>query len=218
MATVKLKPAPSAGVEIGSIQQDAIGEARVGSILLNVWNHVSKAHRTAIVAHWRKRFCVPQVVLLDPWPGTHGADASCLSEGDTIWMNWARTSSLPDCRIEPILAHEMAHVLQWATGKDRQSLTADDISGEGLMMDPNRLGPRGRIEVHADQVIETWGYSALENLVWIRQHTQEKNGKYVLRKRPLSERRVRSKAKLSQLHSYFCDLQSGDDGTGGALP
>lgn len=106
-----------------------------------------------------------------------------------------------------LLAHEMAHVFQFAVGKHRYALTDDDVEGRAFdVINKRYLGEEGRVELHADETILRWGYDPLAGLTWIVQNTDEKEGVLKIRKRPLNYQRSLQKAKARQRFAYYKSL------------
>ena len=101
-----------------------------------------------------------------------------------------------------ILAHEMAHVFQWAIDKSRYSLSSEDLSGsiDGVMIPV--LNEVGRVEVHADETIMRWGFDPFEPFAWIKQHVEFREDVPSMRQKPLTRAYSRRKARNERLLEY----------------
>jgi hypothetical protein len=57
--------------------------------------------------------------------------------------------AFPDNLLQDLIAHELAHVLQWAVGRDMDG--EDDLD----------------VELEANELIESWGFDAYEMDDWL---------------------------------------------------
>ena len=180
-------------------------EQRAEEIFLSVWRRIDAKDRQQIATDWLARYnsWFPRFELEDPWYGDKIADASCSVGGLQVQFNWRRIHLLPDFVLEAILAHEMAHVFQHATKKDRYSLVDADLRGTVVDLDGLVYSETGRVELHADEIMLSWGFNVLDIFVWKIRHTKEEHGVLTIREQPLNEKRCLRKAKKMQLNTYL---------------
>lgn len=135
------------------------------SIFRDTWRQIDIRARRLMVAHWRKgqpRYAIqglwsPTIHLTRSWefsrwdwrkPKDLGA---CGSGGHSLYFYAPVVDAMPTKHVQELVAHELAHVVQYATG---------DLPRSGSMMD--RTIPRifDAIENIADEYMEWWGFDA----------------------------------------------------------
>jgi hypothetical protein len=98
----------------------------------------------------------PNIALLDGWSGRvrgrglRGDMAVCSRSGCRLRF-WSRiVAAMPDDLVCDLIAHELAHVFQWASG---WNLIEEDSYS---------------VEEHADSLVELWGFSSDAIDEWAR--------------------------------------------------
>lgn len=179
-------------------------ELRVASILRSSWNRMSASEQFQIFTHYRTLGPPdPQLHILTKWWWEPETDAHVNHRGREINLNWMNVCHAPDHILEILFAHELAHVLQHATGRDLLSLRKEDLQGRIELIEGLPLGPVNLAEIHADETIIGWGYQPLEYLIWMAKHMEGKDGKPRLRRRPLSDKVAERRATKLQIHAYY---------------
>ena len=148
---------------------------------------------------------------------SHGsAFARAENLGAVVKVEWNSIRRSTDHASISLLAHEFAHVYQFAVRKTRDQLTTDDF--QGAIIDPGlvgRMGPEGKVELHADETMDRWGFDYLGWLQWLHQNVEidrdhgwkeDQDRNLVLRRKPLLERTARRRAFLGKQAVYFSDM------------
>lgn len=174
------------------------------SAIESVWLRIPSPDCERIGSYWSgsKRYSAPILFFEDPWYGGD-ALASCKSRGFRLKFDWPTLSLMPSHAIETVIAHELAHVFQWAIGKNRYNLSNDDLIGNIPRVDLTWISEAGRVELHADEVMTSWGFIPIEGTAWLIQHTKRRNGKVILREKPVQKKYAREEAKRRRFHRYY---------------
>ena len=115
---------------------------------------------------------------------------------------------MPDDILESLIAHETAHVYQFAAGKNRFALTENDINWQVQpRLFKNLIGEDGMVELHADQVMLSWGFDPLDVPAWLKQVTEIHAGVVTFRHKPRREKYARELARKEQSRIYHSLLR-----------
>lgn len=123
---------------------------RFARLFRETWVRIPLYARRYILKHWKSddvlRFAVrysPSIELADTWDGKKPGDAGWAHRGGhSLRFARRRVEKMPDEVVCDLIAHELAHVFQWAIGEDLNSLDAFNI------------------EIIADEIMESWGFDA----------------------------------------------------------
>lgn len=200
-------PSPETNVSIVPNGVDERGVCRFSENLRHVWSRIPESDRLVISTYWKKGHSGPNFPcfgVIDYF--SEEASASTLSNGFTIRFCWQEVSLSPDNALIALIAHEMAHVHQWASGK-RLSLTNEDVKGMFGIEKGDYLpllNREGRVELHADELMTKWGFDRLAYPCWLMQWnpTITDHG-IALRKKPWTEKYARKKANDKRLRQYL---------------
>jgi hypothetical protein len=177
-----------------------------------VWASINEDHRQSISRFWQ-RCCnkyQPMFVLDKPWLGGEENLASTEDAGLSIKFDWATLRLYPETVMRNPIAHEMAHVYQWSIGKSRLRLTDDDLQKSLKKIDYRLVGEKGRVELHADEIMLSWGHNPIDGHAWLTQHYKLKNGVAVQRKQPLTKKYARSSASNLRWRIYHSRFRYND--------
>lgn len=137
------------------------GGERFARLFTETWRRLPLGVRRRILGYWRTDLyafppSTPSIELLADWPhrqagpdllGTLGACSGC---GHSLRF-WAKiVAIMPDDLVRDLIAHELAHVYQWARGWDL------DIVGNC------------KAEEDARRNVECWGFSSTAFFEWKR--------------------------------------------------
>ena len=188
--------------------------SKIAKVFLNLWAAIEDSDRLVITAYWKTKpgRSIPKILFADSWRGPKNSLACCEDQGTVIQGNLPWFRLLPLEVMEAVFAHEIAHVFQFAIGKNRFNLSTDDFRGKqdadsGSQIFIEMLGPVGRVELHADEIMQRWGYDHLLPHTWMLQHTEHKANERVLRKVPLPFNNARKKASQARPLFYCCDTR-----------
>jgi hypothetical protein len=163
---------------------------RFRSVFLSVWGKIPRGDRASIEDYWSSADPnSPPLELQEPWLGDPTAKATTESRGMDVKCDWKTCRLLPDAIMEVPVAHEMAHVFQWATNKNRFNMTPHDLLGIIDLL-PFPRYENTLVEIHADEMITTWGFDPVVDHAYLYQHYDSKNGEFVPRKKLRDGRRA----------------------------
>ena len=125
------------------------------------WRRLPLGVRRALLRHWRSpeaiRYGVlqpPLIELLEDWGVREDGDLGAVSRGGhQIRFAADVVDAMPDDIVRDLIAHELAHVYQWAIGED---MTPDPEFG---FLD---------IEECADEMVRDWGFGVESIDDWSR--------------------------------------------------
>lgn len=207
----------TSGIHLAKKHNDSIDHTE--SLISDVLNSITSDDRKRIQSHWLEHPVAPLVLFEEPWMADGEVFGRTESLGHRINFEWLTFRLLPDAVAKSLLAHELAHVFQHAIGKTRDKLKEEDFEGEILPKDFIRnLGPVGRVELHADETMTRWGFDRLATQEWEHRLIQmdidgnwkkDIDGKPIMRKKPLSDRTARSRAKDGRNDVYQHDIRVG---------
>jgi hypothetical protein len=139
------------------------GGERFARLFVESWKRLPYYARRLIHQHWKRDSPIgmtykPQIELVHGWSGRGGgrglrgtkAAAGCLGYKLVFWTKIV--DAYPDELVRDLIAHELAHIFQWARGWDIDR--ADPIE----------------CEQHADYLVEAWGFSSTEMDEWDLAH------------------------------------------------
>lgn len=190
---------------------------RVEKVYLKTWAKIPCKCRELIDAYWcSHREWTPRIELAcgfinqDPF-----VLATTAPSGFEIDVRWEICANMTDDVLEALIAHEMAHVYQSSLGIIRQNLKMADLPRplpENCLFKSLSLRDEAIEEIHADQTMNDWGYDYLAWLTWAKQQYFEPkkwHADWIPRKRPLSHKRAKSRARLARRMSHYEERQGG---------
>jgi len=126
----------------------ASGGARFAHLFRETWDRLPLNARRAILKLWKSNDVRSTGVLLSPdieyasdWSGKEPGDVGYVRcGGHIIRFASRRVEKMPDDVVQDLIAHELAHVYQWASGEDMHVLDSFDI------------------EYFADEIMDYWGF------------------------------------------------------------
>jgi len=134
-------------------------DERFAFIFRDTWRRIPLRAKRLMVRHWRmsepvwaiQGFWSPVIELADYWEFSdrtvrHPKDAAaCGRNGHSLYFYAPLVDAMPVVHVQELVAHELAHVVQFAIG--------EPPSGD-------RTLPRGSddAEMVADEIMEEWGY------------------------------------------------------------
>jgi hypothetical protein len=136
---------------------------RFAWLFVETWRRLPYVARRRVLRHWKTDLGAvtqlsPQIDLLPDWsgrgdePGLGGAKAAVGGLGRQTAF-WTRIiDAYPDELVRDLIAHELAHVFQWATG-----------------WDIDQAGPC-TCEQEAEVLVEAWGFSSTAMDDWDKAH------------------------------------------------
>jgi hypothetical protein len=179
-----------------------------GELVLAVWNRIDDSDRRRIADHWSKMAVRPPMIglLASSWFEDPNAFARTKHFGRTVAFDWPSCRLMPDDILESLIAHELAHVYQWAIGKF-STLTENDIDwnarGHFKHLVKQWIGDEGRVELHADQTMSRWGFDPLDVHAWLFQFARIENGVVTVPPNPLKSRKhARKRAGEDRCRTY----------------
>jgi hypothetical protein len=139
------------------------GGERFARLFIETWKRLPYLARRRILGHWKKGplGIGPRIHLLPDWSGRRsrvdpdGALATTGLLGLELFFCAEAVAAYPDELVRGIVAHELAHVLQWASGCDMVGVDAEEW------------------EMDADELVEDWGFSATAMDEWDLYHVPE---------------------------------------------
>ncbi len=170
---------------------------RFFDVFFSVWNKIHAEDRNAIEVLWNKETSptpYPMISLQVAWFGDQDALATTGSRGMKIEFDWKTCSLFPAHVLQVPIAHEMGHVYQAAIGKNRFNMTQSDLLGFIELL-PLPLKENALVEIHADEMVERWGFAHALKDAYLYQHFDLKGGDFVPRKKPRNEKRAYNEAK-----------------------
>jgi hypothetical protein len=191
---------PDFDISVTVIVQDGIVEHEMASLRLAnsfqfVWSHIPLGDKTAIANHWKSNgFRVE--ISRTMWERPSPAMATTEPQGFAIQFRWNTCQLFPDDCLQALVAHEMGHVYQFATGKNRFTLKEEDLLGF-LDLLPLKLTDDGLVELHADEMAVRWGFDPVTFCAFLLRYYNydQRTGEYVSRKPPRNEKRAYNQAK-----------------------
>jgi hypothetical protein len=138
------------------------GGERFAQLFVETWRRLPLRVRRRVLKHWSTdpfpyQLFKPSIELLAGWSsrdrgrGLRGTWGCSSHHGHTVRF-WTRiVAAFPDHLVQDLIAHELAHVDQWAAGWDLNE------------MDPFE------VEEAADWMVENWGFSATAMDEWARE-------------------------------------------------
>jgi hypothetical protein len=135
------------------------GGERFARLFVESWKRLPYYARRLVLRHWKRdtpadMTLKPQIELLSGWSGRaggrglSGAKAAAGGLGYRL-VFWTRIVDVyPDELVRDLIAHELAHIFQWASGWNIDR--ADPIV----------------CEQHANDLVEAWGFSSTEMDEW----------------------------------------------------
>jgi hypothetical protein len=136
---------------------------RFARLFAETWRRLPYRVRRHVLKHWRESDLSfvnysPQIELVDFWSqrmveaglGGDKAAVFCLGHRLVFWTKIV--DAYPDDLVRDLIAHELAHVYQWAIGCDLDE------------MEPMLC------ESEADLLVETWGFSSTAMDEWDLEH------------------------------------------------
>jgi len=144
-------------------------DERFANIFRATWHKIDRKARRLMVAHWRKglpRYEIqglwsPTIQLTDEWKfydwsWRHSRDlAACGCGGHSLYFYAPVVDAMPTIHVEELIAHELAHVIQYATGEEPRTDTT-----KPRMLDATENG--------ADGYMEYWGFDSEAMDDWLR--------------------------------------------------
>ena len=178
---------------------------RLSLSFLLVWSHVLAEDKTAIANHWKdKAFRDPsgtkRFLNLEVSESNWGnnAHATTESSGTAIRFCWKTCGVVSDKCLHGLIAHEMGHVFQWATGKTRNKISWDDLEGSKDLVDLP-LRDHGLVELHADEMAQRWGFDPFLVRAFLRRYFYVRGGEYIRLKRTKNETWASKNAQWDRL-------------------
>lgn len=177
---------------------------RFAGVFTSVWEKIDREDRKRIDQHWSSEDLLnpPRLELQLPWGGDEQAIASTGDCGTLLKFDWKTLEILPDHVMQVPIAHEMGHVYQWAIGKNRLNMTPSDLLRPIELL----LLPRYEntlVEIHADQMVERWGFDPVLKDAYLLQRYDLTEGKYIPRSKPWKESRAYNEAKESRWFARY---------------
>lgn len=207
-------PSPDTMIHIESTCATDLDVSRFLELLLRVWCRIHESDRLLISTCWKQTHSGgPSFSLVDKpldkaWATTKtdtNSDSRILSS--TLLFDWPVVSLSPDNAMITLISHEMAHVYQYATGKDKTRLTNNDVKGQFGISQKDllpHLSVVGRSELHADELMVKWGFDRLAFLCWtVRWDPRITDHGVTLRERPLTEKYARRQAYIKRHYLYI---------------
>ena len=152
------------------------GGARFAQLFRETWRRLPLYARRRILALWREPVDDRGQGIRPPadsverrleievaWRGAQGDWACCRDRGHTIYFWTEFVSAIPDDLVPDLIAHELAHVHQWACGHDLASGLAQTRMG---WVEFGTL----EIEIDADEQADDWGSSSTALEDWCVEH------------------------------------------------
>ena len=143
-------------------------DKRFAAIFRDTWPRIPLKARRLMVNHWRKSepiwaiqgFWSPMIQLADDWEFSdrtvrHPKDfAACGRNGHSLFFYAPLVDAMPGHHIQELIAHELAHVIQYALGEPSST---------------DRTLPRwcDEAESHADEIMELWDFDPWAMDDWI---------------------------------------------------
>jgi hypothetical protein len=91
---------------------------RFARLFAQTWRRLPLGVRRALRRHWRAQDDAPWIVYHRAYYyGEAGNYGSCGYEGYRLWFDPSLLDALPDAAVQYLVAHELAHAYQWATGR-----------------------------------------------------------------------------------------------------
>lgn len=162
------------------------GDARrFAELFYGTWKRLPLYARRRILKHWRSNNIAESAVILAPDiqltafpldkdfegeydpedPPLRGTWASVNRHGQAMAFYWPIINRMPDPLVHDLIAHELAHIHQFAEGWQTQ--IDDDDEGYAYKLHPNgNTMSMGECEDDADDLMEHWGFSATAMDQW----------------------------------------------------
>ena len=106
------------------------------------WDCLPATDQQQIVEFWRQEEFLLVIALLDDWP-PESVDGQVGMQGYEVKFRAESFRHFPKKAARWVIAHELAHVIQWATNRCR---------------DPDQISS-GENEQDADRIAEGWGFA-----------------------------------------------------------
>jgi hypothetical protein len=143
------------------------GGERFSKLFVETWKRLPLWARRRMLRHWNSYNCSylgysPLIQLLSGWSnqridrgggGLRGTKGVVNRLGHHIQFWTKIVAAYPDELVRDLIAHELAHVVQWASGRD---LNDDDDDASC-------------VEDHADMLVDNWGFSSTAMDDWDRE-------------------------------------------------
>ena len=141
------------------------GAERFTRLFRETWRRIPCWYRGSMLRHWRvapefpRYVLTPQVQLLECWGDTprrslRGVKAAVSEAGHRLKFRTRVVDAYPDDLVRDLIAHELAHVVQCATG--------------GIELEGDDAGFWN--EVGADELVDCWGFEPDAMDEWDRAH------------------------------------------------
>ncbi len=141
------------------------GAERFTRLFRETWLRIPYWCRRRMLIHWRpcpecpSNILNPRVELLEFWKdtplrGLRGLKAAVYQRGHQLRFRTRIVNAYPDHLVRDLIAHELAHVCQYATG----SFATEGDDAEA------------RNEIGADDMVDFWGFEPYAMDEWDRAH------------------------------------------------
>ena len=197
---------PGYDLAVETIGRDGIQKSEMERLTENlffVWSHISPADKDCIANHWDKTKNAGYPVCMEIFESIYGNEEALSStepwgtticRGAAIQYCWKICRLFPDKCLQALIAHEIGHVYQWAIGKNRLDMKREDLN-EFKDLEQFPMLDNGLVEFHADKMALRWGFDPVLIHAFLFQRYNDREGKYVLRKKPRNETRAYNRAK-----------------------
>jgi hypothetical protein len=160
--TARLPILPRHHVYLRAVDGDG---PRFRSLFLETWRRISLGDRRRILRHWRADDSFareirrsPSIVLVATWDEkkhNQSAGTRCLGHG--LRFCSADIDEMPDDAVRDLIAHELAHVFQFALGM-RYGPEGPWGEQEFVGVDGEKWGDVIDIEDGAAEIMSSWGF------------------------------------------------------------
>lgn len=133
---------------------------KFSAIFRAAWGRIPLGSRRRILAHWRQGYLGqpgPLVEVLDYPPDGDRAMAMASHFGHRLQFQAEYVDAMPGDVLQDLIAHELAHVVQSASGI-RCTARGDDGTSEWSCQDGSYFGDALEIEQDADETMAAWGF------------------------------------------------------------
>lgn len=192
-SSYKIKiPVGNIQLKIGTLEYPENVVDRIAGIFQKMWSRIPTEDAEIISEYWSKDHGdhSPHVWIEISSSKAEGSLADCRLCGSEIRLYWRSMGELPDECIADLLSHELAHVYQWATGRDRSQLKKTDLKQSLKDLFYPFIKDQWVVEVHADEVATRWGFDVHSCGEWILRTAEPGKSEKWYRKEAMSRRWV----------------------------
>ena len=140
------------------------------------WARIPEDAKEQLLGYWRQSdlqdYTFPRVEYVNSWKDRRrGTAGECRYGGNWLVFSASYLDRMPENIVETVVAHELAHVLQHATGLIKPHFDLPWLTPPGLLARMSRDSLRAiRVqydELHADATVSGWGFEMRQAREWI---------------------------------------------------